>query len=500
MTSNGNGNNKSWWLLFYFGMAYFCQHFAQTGLLAQPMQFYFKEVLGFSPSDTATFMASLVFPWMIKPVYGLISDYLPLFGYRRKSYLLILNVAATLAFLALTGLCTTESIRIALLVTAVCTAFSDVAVDGLMVELGRKTGQTANFQSMQWMWMNVAAVLSSLLGGYLINWFGAAGAFHVACGITAAFPLVMIAGTWFLVYEDRVQAGQHYATFFAGLFAGVRSCASYLFGSFKSPALFFSMIVNCLTWPFLTIFGFVRRQLTLIIVAGFIFFWQFSPSFGTPFYYYQTDVLKFSQEFIGQLSAIASVANVLGALAFSRFLSRYTTKTLLYWSAIVGIIGTMCYWVMVDPPFWAWLCSLVGLNPISMPVVAIVLGFVFGIAAMIAMLTILNLAAENCPKRNEALTFALLMSLSNLAVQGSSITGAWLYDRATKGAQEGAFQMVEWIYQHGLSGFFAHFDNAFKPLIIISAIFSALCLPMIRFLPNPQPDNNDEENGGNGNT
>ena len=33
-------------------------------------------------------------PWIIKPVYGLISDFVPLFGYRRKSYLLIANVAA----------------------------------------------------------------------------------------------------------------------------------------------------------------------------------------------------------------------------------------------------------------------------------------------------------------------------------------------------------------------------------------------------------------------
>ena len=37
------------------------------------------------------------------------------------------------------------------------------------------------------------------------------------------------------------------------------------------------------------------RRRDLWVVAGFIFFWTFSPSFGPAFFYYETDVLGFSQ-------------------------------------------------------------------------------------------------------------------------------------------------------------------------------------------------------------
>ena len=39
------------------------------------------------------------------------------------------------------------------------------------------------------------------------------------------------------------------------------------------------------------------------IVAGFIFFFNFSPSFGPALVFYQTDVLRFDQQFIGHLGA-----------------------------------------------------------------------------------------------------------------------------------------------------------------------------------------------------
>jgi len=44
------------------------------------------------------------------------------------------------------------------------------------------------------------------------------------------------------------------------------------------------------------------RDRTMWVVAGFIFFWTFSPSNRIPLFYYQTDTLKFSQQFIGLLA------------------------------------------------------------------------------------------------------------------------------------------------------------------------------------------------------
>lgn len=399
------------WLVCFFGLAYFCQHFGQAGLIKQPLEFYLKEVLHYGADQIATFFAILTLPWMIKPLYGLVSDYLPLAGYRRKSYLLIMNLLAVGGFLAITGVNDTTAIQTALLVTAFGTAFSDVAIDGLMIELGNKTGKTAQFQSTQWLWFNGAMVLSSLAGGLFTQYLPVESAFKVAAGVTAVFPAIVTLATWFMVKEEPAKAD----------LAMMKETSKGLYQALRSK--------------------------TLWLVIGFICFWQFSPSFGTPMYLHMTDTLKFSQAFIGTLGAIGSVAAVVGALVFNRVLAdKVETKTLLYWSAGLGVVGTLSYMLLIDPATTGTATT------------AIILGVVFGITGQIATLTVLNLAAQACPKRVEALAFASIMSVYNFSAQGSSIFGSWLYEHT--------------------------FNKSLAPLIIVSAVFTALCFLLIPRLPN----------------
>src|SRR6266568_1361545 len=124
---------------------------------------------GLSAGQVADFFAITIIPWLIKPAYGLLSDFLPLFGYRRKSYLLLTSAAAGLAGLAL-GLTGEHSYwRMAYLFTlmAVGLAFTDVLVDALMVENGKPLGLTGAFQSVQWAAITTATVIVGVLGGYL---------------------------------------------------------------------------------------------------------------------------------------------------------------------------------------------------------------------------------------------------------------------------------------------------------------------------------------------
>jgi BT1 family protein len=51
--------------------------------------------LGESPAAIGALMALLALPWTIKPIFGLLSDFVPLFGSRRRNYLLLANGAAT---------------------------------------------------------------------------------------------------------------------------------------------------------------------------------------------------------------------------------------------------------------------------------------------------------------------------------------------------------------------------------------------------------------------
>jgi len=144
-------------------------------------------------------------------------------------------------------------------------------------------------------------------------------------------------------------------------------------------------------------------------VAGFIFFWTFSPSIGIPLFYYQTDTLKFSQKFIGYLGSLAAGASIIGAAAYAPLSRRVSLHRLIVLSIAVGVVGTLAYLFYNDQ--WS----------------AIVIDTTFGGIGMITQLAFMDLAAKACPKHAEGTFFALLMSVYNVGTQGSQVFGGYVY-------------------------------------------------------------------------
>jgi MFS family permease len=393
--------------MIFFGLVYFAQGIGQAGaMINQPLMYYLKS-LGMTTDQVAALLAVLVVPWIIKPVYGLISDFIPLFGYRRKSYLLVMNGAAAGGFLWLADLTAPHMIVIALFLTALGIASSDVLVDALMVENGQKTGLIKQFQSQQWMWFNIAAVLSGLTGGWLTHVLAPANALHAAALVIACAPAAVVLATTALVREEKSRLD----------LGALRSTTRGLFASLKSR--------------------------TLWIVAGFLAFWNFTPSFGTPLFYHMIDHLQFDQFFIGQLASIASVGAVIGAFVYQRFLAgRYTTLRLVHLSIVLGSCTTLAYLLLVDKTS------------------AVVLYFTTGMLSMIPLLTLLSLAAAVCPPQAAGFTFAGLMSIYNAAGQLSQITGAYLYERL--------------------------FHQQIGPLIVVAAVFTLGAFLIVPFLPKTE--------------
>src|SRR5262245_17686609 len=112
-------------LMLFFALVYVVEGLGQAGgLIAQPLNYYLKEAPGWSPVEVTAALTLFNLPWVIKPLYGLISDFVPLFGYRRKSYLVLANIAATLAYLWVTQLTAPNHLLWAILLTAYAMAVS----------------------------------------------------------------------------------------------------------------------------------------------------------------------------------------------------------------------------------------------------------------------------------------------------------------------------------------------------------------------------------------
>src|SRR5213079_3491958 len=191
-------------LAMLFAIVYFSQ--GMYYVADQARNLALKETLGLSPAQVATFGTITLVPWLIKPVYGLISDAFPLFGRRRKSYFLLTSALATLAGLSLWlhGEPTYRSLAIGLFVVGLGIAFTDVLTDAMMVENGKPLGLTGAFQSVQWAGISVASILVGLAGGYFAHRRNLQGAVLAA----ALFPVVALVMAGVFVHEVRAKSGR----------------------------------------------------------------------------------------------------------------------------------------------------------------------------------------------------------------------------------------------------------------------------------------------------
>ncbi|MBK9661973.1 MAG: folate/biopterin family MFS transporter [Nitrosomonas sp.] len=361
-------------LAILFAVIYFAQ--GMSALPNQVISISFKD-RGFEADDVAFFFLLTSMPWFIKPVYGLISDFLPLFGQRRKSYLLLTSALACIAGLiaAFSSHYTYWELAVLYTMMGLGLAYNDVLTDALMVESGKLNGLTGAFQSVQWTAVTGASIIVGLLGGYFAEHRNLQAAF----AFSAIFPFIVLIMAVFFVREKHIAPGK---------------------GEFKE------------IWAALRA-GFGERSVWL--VGAFIFLFNFSPSFGPAFFYYQTDVLGFGQQYIGVLSSIGSTASIAGAFIYAPLSRVMPLRRLINLAIGLSVLTLLAY--------------LAYRGETS----AIFIHIIWGVTGMITMLAFLDLAARACPKRAEATFFALLMSVFNLGSLASQNVGAHLYTELGEG-------------------------------------------------------------------
>ena len=295
-------------LLIFFALVYVVEGLGQiVGLISQPLNYYLKEVHGWTPVQVTAFVTVFNLPWIIKPVYGLISDFVPLFGYRRKSYLILANVAAIAGYFWVTRLAAPTDIAFALMLTAYAMAISSTLCGAVLVENGQRLQQERHFRQSAMALVQHRRHDRRDRRRPIGATPAPASALHVAAAIVACAPFAVIVGAVFLIPEKKSRVNLQ----------GMKDTLHGLMAAFE------------------------RRHLW--IVAGFIFLYYFSPGMSTPLYYHMTDDLKFSQAYIGILGSIGSAGWVAGALLYRKFFGGLTLKNLLNLSIALGTAATLAF-------------------------------------------------------------------------------------------------------------------------------------------------------------
>ena len=227
-------------LLVFFALVYVVEGVGQVdGLIAQPLSFYLKEVHGWTALEVSAYLTIFNFPWIIKPLYGAFSDFVPLFGYRRKPYLLAANIVAAGAFLWVTQLTAPGELLWALELTAYAMAMSSTVCGAVLVENGQRLGKSGKFVNQQWLWFNAATMFASIAGGQLAQRLPPTSALHVAAAIVAIAPLAVLFGTVFLITDKKTPIDlPALRTTFSTLVTAFRKRELWIVGLFLFSLLF----------------------------------------------------------------------------------------------------------------------------------------------------------------------------------------------------------------------------------------------------------------------
>ncbi|HET6150776.1 MAG TPA: MFS transporter [Polyangia bacterium] len=351
------------------------------GLLARlPLGLYLKNQLHLPAAQVATFWAAATLGWYIKPLVGLLCDAYPLFGTRRRGYLLAGGAAAALGWLALAvvparyGPLLGAMVALNLAIVVVSTA-----TGGLLVEAAQAHGATGRLSALREGLIGAMSLVAGPLGGWL-----AARALGWTAGAGALLWLAFLPVVALLQHEaPRARDGE------------------------RSRRVLASAVVQLRA---------IRRSPALVRAALLLFLAYLAPGFQTPLLYHQQDALHFAPAFMGQLQLVGATGALLGALIYAWLCRRLPLRTSLVGGIVLNTGSTLFY---------------LGYGSAA---AAVAITFSAAVLGSIAFLPIYDLAARATPAGSESFGYALLASVQSLATFAvSDPLGSWLYDRLQLG-------------------------------------------------------------------
>jgi folate/biopterin transporter len=368
------------WQLISILLVYFVQGI--LGLARLAVSFFLKDELGLTPAEVAAMMGIVSLPWVIKPLFGFLSDSLPIFGYRRRSYLLLSSLLGCVSWYSLSAFVHTPwAATVAITLSSLAVAVSDVIADSIVVEKirGESQSNAGALQALCWATTALGGLITAYLSGFLLEHLSIRSIFL----ITATFPLLVCITAWILD-DTRVEMPPNVSVAKAHLMQ-VRKAI-------------------------------LQKQ--ILLPVAFVFFWQATPSSDSAFFFFSTNELGFGPEFLGRVRLVTNIAALVGVWVFQRFMKTIPLRHIFLWSTIISAVLGMTTLILVthanrslgiDDQWFSLGDSLI-----------------LTVMGQIAFMPVLILAAQLCPAGVEATMFAILMSICNLAGIVSHESGALL--------------------------------------------------------------------------
>jgi hypothetical protein len=358
-------------LVIIFGI--FATTLPQTsGLGRLPLQFLLKNEVGVTREQMAEFFFWTGLAWYLKPLAGILTDAFPIFGTRRRHYLLFSSALTALSWIGMNFLPHTYgSLLLGAMTVELFMVMGSTVIGASLVEAGQRMGATGRLSALRMFVYNFCTLIQGPLGGFLSTL-----GFMWATGANAGLALTIFPIAYLFLREQRVAQDRSNVVF--------RNAGQQLKTILRSKNL----------W------------ITLLFIALF----YFSPGFSTPLFYKQTDEMHFSKQAIGNLGVFSGGFAILAAILYSQLIKRLPIRLLLLLGIATAATGTLLY---VFYSSWTRAIFIESQN-----------GLFFGFAEV----ALIDLAARATPKGCEGLGYSLILSIRNMALFGADVLGSYLTD------------------------------------------------------------------------
>ncbi|KAL4332249.1 hypothetical protein GQ457_07G032840 [Hibiscus cannabinus] len=357
-----------------------------VGLSRVSTQYYMKDEQKVQPSQAQILIGVIHFPWIVKPLWGLLTDVVPILGYRRRPYFIFAGFLGVISMLVL-SLHKNLHLGFALLSLVAGSAgiaIADVAIDACVTQHTISHPSLAgDMQSLCGLSSSVGALLGFSLSGFFIHLAGAKGVFGFLVIPSSLLVLVGI-----LLRESHVRN-----------FAYGRVKEKFLDAS---KAMWTTLKCRDVWRPCL--YMYLSFALDLHIHEG-MFYWHTDAKDGP----------SFSQEIVGSIFSAGAVGSLFGVLLYQNFLKNRPFRDILFWAQLWSGISGLLDLVLV---------LRINLK-LGMPdyFFARIDEAVSRMIGRVKWMPFLVLSSKLCPSGIEGTFFALIMSIDHVGLLSSAWSG-----------------------------------------------------------------------------
>lgn len=392
------------------------------------VSYYFKDTLNIGPSQVSRIMSMVTLPWSLKPFLGLVTDFVPICGYKRKYYIILCGLISMMSWFIMSSINPDLFMTVSLLTCInICAAFSSVLGEAIVVELSKikvddyttdEESQNAakDYVSLFMIFKYIGVLVASFLKGSLVESIGIKSVFLIGSLMPC---LIVFAG--FIMIDSNVNS-QNANRNNRNLMIG----ASETGGDEQEQIRNQNIDVTENTEEnnedeyrpsCQEMLNFVTQK-KVIVPLAFIILFMSTPSYSDAFFYFLTNELRFTATSLGQISFCSTIGVLFGIFIYKTYFKDTGFKSVLIFCSVLSFFFTFCAYMLVLRVNISY-----GINDFWLVLFS---NSLLSMLGEIMLLPLLSLACVLCPKNMEGTVFSVFMSALNFGGVLSSLSGSWL--------------------------------------------------------------------------